>query len=311
MIDRSAFSPWEQLGIASTTNREAIRRAYAARLKEIDLAKDRAAFERLRSAYEATLHGTPVEIVSRPPPSDVELDTEERHTIAEISALITAGRMAEAFALFERADSAERLSLGAVNSLDELFLIQTAIATVPARELLLALVRRFGWDDVAHPRRKIASALFAALDHRLAAEAWYSELLKRVDVPNGFWPPPAVLVAKLLLRSRPRWRETLGLADWRLMLGGPLRQLRADLKQLDQHWAHVGGRFDAERVRWCRRRSFPGRITLIYILVVGMVAPLDMLLGGPTGPGRINLPLFAAVAICIALWLTHRVGPER
>lgn len=310
MAEYRVLAPWQELGIAPTTSRSAIRRAYAARLKQIDPANDRAAFERLRTAYEAVLHGTPAETVSPPPPGDAGSDERERQTVAAIDALLNTGRTAEAFALFAREDAAQGLSLVAVDELDELFLKHAAAPTALAREMLLGLVRRFGWDDATHPSRKKAPGLFTTLDRRLVAEAWYSELRRRADVPPSSWPPAAALVAQLLLRGPPRWRETLGLADWRLMLGGPLRQLRADLKQLDQHWTQVGRRFDPGRVRWCRRRSLPGRITLVYILVIGMVAPVDILLGVPTGPGHINLPLFAAVAICIALRFTHRRRPD-
>lgn len=48
-------SPWPDLGIPATTDQGAIRRAYAARLKTLDVDGDPAAFMRLRSAYEAAL----------------------------------------------------------------------------------------------------------------------------------------------------------------------------------------------------------------------------------------------------------------
>ena len=91
------------------------------------------------------------------------------------------------------------------------------------------------------------------------------------------------------------------------MLGGPLRQLQVQLKLLDQHWTYVGDRFDARRIRWCRRRSFPGRITLAYLLVIGTAVSMDALLELSTGQNQINLPLYVAVAICVvALRLTFR-----
>ena len=298
------IDPWQELGVAPTANREAIRRAYAVRLKQIDPVKDGRAFERLRTAYEAILHGTLIQLASAA--TEPGLDSEHGETVAAICADLEAGRLEEAFALFERADAAHELPLGATHELGDAFLAQAVVANRFPRKTLLTIARRFGWDDATHPGRKLAPGLFVALDRRLAAETWYDELLRRANMPLRWWPPPAALVAQLLLRGPPRWRETLGLADWRLMLGGPYQQLRADLKRIDQHWVYIGDRFDANRIRWCRRRSFPGRITLIYILVIGMVVPADILLGVPTNPGQINFPLYVAVAILVALRLTHR-----
>ena len=46
---------WEVLGIARTTDKVAIRRAYAAKLRSIDSDRDPAAFIQVRQAYEAAL----------------------------------------------------------------------------------------------------------------------------------------------------------------------------------------------------------------------------------------------------------------
>ena len=62
------MSPWEVLGIAPTAEASAIRKAYAARLKQTRPEDDPAGFARLRAAYEAALQMAPrIAPPQRPP----------------------------------------------------------------------------------------------------------------------------------------------------------------------------------------------------------------------------------------------------
>jgi TPR repeat protein len=62
------MSPWEVLGIAPTAEAGAIRKAYAARLKQTRPEDDPAGFARLRAAYEAALQMAPrIAPPQRPP----------------------------------------------------------------------------------------------------------------------------------------------------------------------------------------------------------------------------------------------------
>jgi hypothetical protein len=69
---------WEVLAIAPTDDARAIRRAYAARLREIDPDRDREAFARLRAALESALAGARAAVrqaPSQPPREEAPADT--------------------------------------------------------------------------------------------------------------------------------------------------------------------------------------------------------------------------------------------
>ena len=74
----SAANPWEELGIAETTDGKAIRRAYAGRLRGIDQQKDPEAFQRLRGAYEWALNYAAHRTEARPeqPEQPVRTDSQ-------------------------------------------------------------------------------------------------------------------------------------------------------------------------------------------------------------------------------------------
>ena len=63
---------WDELDLAPTTDKAAIRRAYAARLKSIDPDSDPAAFMRLRHAYESALTADVEDLSSYFEDEDVE-----------------------------------------------------------------------------------------------------------------------------------------------------------------------------------------------------------------------------------------------
>jgi hypothetical protein len=82
---------WDVLAIAPTDDAKAIRRAYAARLREIDPDRDRAAFARLRAALEWALAGDrrasspPNGIASADvPPPEVPLDDEPPEAVETV-----------------------------------------------------------------------------------------------------------------------------------------------------------------------------------------------------------------------------------
>lgn len=172
------------------------------------------------------------------------------------------------------------------------------------------MIKRFHWDQAVHPARRSNVEHFARVGRRIDAENWYTRLLC-ASGRRGAGQGPEPRVARLLMAGAPRWSETFAPADWWLMLGGPLRQLQNELRAFDEHRAWVVDRFCPSRIRWCRRRAFPGRVTLIYVLVTIAIIVLNAVLPMHGMIGAMNLPLYAGVGICVAIRLTHRKVPQR
>lgn len=274
MDDRVVAFPWQELGISPTRDRRTIRLAYAARLKAIDAERDPAAFRRLRAAYEAALRAVArtatgpagAEPPPPPPPASAADPIRER---------LHRGDLAGAVALLQTADAADALPFSTMRELEAAMLEQAAATPGPPPALLRDLVGRFGWDQAALPLRAAEPSLFARLDRRLDAERWYAELVDRAAARSRpLRPDSRRFAARLMLRGPPRWYEWFGPADWRLLLGTPRYALTQVLQQLALHEEWIGGRFDAARIRWCRRRIRPGPLLILYIMGFGSVVPV-------------------------------------
>lgn len=299
MIDGPTRSPWQQLGIAPTTDREAIRRAYAVLVKAIDPARDPQMFRRLRSAYEAALHGETAAPTSQERP-DLELQPDAARPIWQN---LRAGDVAAAFRLLEVADAAAELPLSAVRELEEAMIAQSP--SLPPATLSL-LARHFGWDEAAHPLRRLRPALFRPLDRRLDAERWFGELLARAEA-RPWSLPDGRFAARLLLRGPPRWHEGLGPTGWRLALLTPRRALAEALKQYSLHEEALRDRFDARRIQWCRRQIRFGRVFAGYVVVFGSIAPIAVIVQD----GNVMAGLAAwtiQMSIALFVWIVYRIS---
>jgi hypothetical protein len=268
-------SPWRELGIAPTADRQAIRQAYAARLKAIDPERDAPAFLRLRAAFETAMRGAALFVELPPTRQDEVSEAAAPEALSAIRERLRRGDLEGAWSLFQQADRAAALPLTALGELEEDIL---ALA-VPMRSLppqtLAALVRRFHWDEAAHPLRAAKPALFAELDKRLDAERWYAELVGHAAAPRRPWLNDRRFVARLLLRGPPPWYAWgFALADLRLLLGTPRYALTQALQQFERHEERLGERFDARRIRWCRGRIKPVPVLAIYIMGFGCIVPI-------------------------------------
>jgi hypothetical protein len=312
MAEPVAPSPWLELGIAPTADRQAIRRAYAARLKAIDAERDAPAFLRLRAAFEAALRGAA--LYTEPPPTR-QNDLAEAAELSAIRERLRQGDLAGAWSLFQQADLANALPLTVIGELEEDMLALAApLRTLPP-ETLAALVRRFRWDEAAHPLRAAKPALFAQLDRRLDAERWYADLVGQAAAPRRPWPNIRRFVARLLLRGPPRWHEWgFTLADLRLLLGTPRHALTQALQQFERHEEWLAERFAARRIRWCRGRTKLAPLLAIYIMGIGCIIPIvafiqDHQIVAPLIVLVINFITFVIAWAAIrlpALWMRRR-----
>jgi hypothetical protein len=161
-----------------------------------------------------------------------------------------------------------------------------------------------------HPLRAVASKQFELLDRRLDAEHWHRQLVARAAAPFRFRRDHLRFVARQMLRPRPRWYERCGPASWRLMLATPVKQMTADLKQLELHREWLADRFDSARVRWCRRCAVKGRaVPLVILLGSGPAAANGLLVDRDPGAGLVTFGFMGVIAL--VFWVRNRLRARR
>jgi hypothetical protein len=322
---------WDVLAIAPTDDPKVIRRAYAARLKQIDPDRDRETFALLRQALEWALArakqrpsgGLSADAATLPPDGDddgvapvgtrasrrsVRLPPAPTTDVAEESlsesalliALETAlqgGDARDSWQLYVRAAASGAVPLGDnERMLARLF---TAALDDPSVDgaTFCDLARKFGWN-----RASLGSPAFADVHHRvasrLAAEEWFTELVVTAESRKAGIRPDQVRAARLLLR---------GIAGWdRVVIELPtLNALRAFLTELRPHqvWLH-----DRIPPGWAEtlEQRLRQHEKLAGVVVIGLTASLLLLAIGAlfVSARTEGLSLFTGVAFCFAVCLS-------
>lgn len=259
------MEPWSELGIAATPDPGAIRRAYAARLKQCRPDDDPEGFARLRAAYQAalalagraepavaTVAAAEPAISAPPPPEPPEpLAPEALAAARAIVGALDRREVAAAADDLTRALKAGLMPLALEMELaDRLLLALVGLPGLSA-PLLEDIGRRFGWLTADHQGPDGRGRAVEALQRRIAAERWLARLRANAASPGLYLGGEVAAAAHLLLGRGPVILS-------RVM---PPHGLRRLLAELQAHFRWIGPNFDRERLAIVDRlaeRPYPG-----------------------------------------------------
>lgn len=261
---------WDVLGLEPTTDQGAVRKAYAARLKQIDIDHDPSAFIRLRQAYEGCLNWEePAPDLQQAPsggcdqtPVAAEADGSSPSVAgfqAAFDRALSQGRFQSLADLYREGLVAGSIPLGQEAA------AHAAVVAVGAKDLHtpFAEVRGFAEGHAWVPQRpgwrRRGEEYGEAYAARLEAEDWFADQLALSrQRPDWFSIAVWFFTWPSLGAAPPRLAKTLlgQLAPWRLSEDdAPL--LKAALDAWRRHAPYLGERFDREQAaRLDKRLAF-------------------------------------------------------
>jgi TPR repeat protein len=321
---------WDELGIAETAEAGAIKRAYAARLKQVRPDEDPAGFARLRAAYEAALAWAaraprqPVSVAVEPgpqaepdtaapcepvaakprPPSPgasgsaaprrpgITVDREGGAVCQAFGSALARRDFAGAAAILAKGRRDAILPLDVEMALDDELLGRLLRERDVTGAQLAEIAAQMGWLGAAGQIGGPRAAALGSLQARIDAETWLAGMQKEAQSWDFWIGAETAAAARLLLGRGGR----IGLASRVLP---PVPQLRRALAQFQFHGGWISHRLDRERIAAIdplARRDYPGLLAWILWAAawIGIMGPVALAFGLAGAPGLAIAAVFVA-----------------
>ena len=188
------MADWNELGIAPTTDVDAVRAAYRQRLKTTGPESDPEGFEKLRAAHDRVIAAITAPSTGGPggdpgdaepaPPTPAQLEAME--VANQVSSFRLAGNVDGAIAYLEEEMASMAPGSEELTALEMHLFYGTALGRSVSPKLFRWLVDRFDWTDMQGLVAQDNPEAHAVLLDRLAAEDWWDAARNAAqDQPPG------------------------------------------------------------------------------------------------------------------------------